>query len=112
MRGGYFTVFDGMIGVWFLPTFLRAARLDEADTVDYVVVMPSVEQCVERVRTRVGHGFSDETATRKMHHEFTSALVDPRHVLVPGAGGVEDVVAAISERLAAGSLRVHGWSTV
>ena len=43
VRGGYFTVFDGMIGAWFLPTFLRAARLDEADTVDYVVVMPTVE---------------------------------------------------------------------
>ena len=112
VRGGYFTVFDGMIGAWFLPTFLRAARLDEAHTVDYVVVMPTVEQCVERVRTRVGHGFSDQAATRKMHHEFTAAVVDPRHVLVPGARHVEDVVAAISERLDAGSLRVQGWSTV
>ena len=105
-RGGYFTVFDGIVGPWFLPTFLGAAVLDDADTVDYLIVMPTAEQCIERVRTRVGHGFSDEHATRAMHHEFASAPADPRHVLVPGTASVDAVVAEIRRRLGVGSLRV------
>jgi adenylate kinase family enzyme len=107
----YFTIFDGVIGTWFLPTFLDAAQLGDADArldipVDYVVLLPTVEQCVDHVRTRVGHHFNDEDATRTMHHEFASAPVDVRHVIEPGQGSVSDVVAEIQARLRAGSLRV------
>jgi predicted ABC-type ATPase len=106
VRGGYFTLFDGMIGPWFLPTFVEAALLDGADIVDYVVLMPTVEQCVDHVRTRVGHNFTDEAATRKMHHEFAAAPLDPRHVVVPGDASAADVVAEIQDRLDRGALRV------
>ena len=102
----YFTIFDGVIGTWFLPTFLAAMALDTDVRVDYVVLMPTVEQCVEHVRTRIGHNFSDVDATRKMHHEFASAPVDARHVIVPGEGAASDVVAEIEARFSAGSLRV------
>jgi hypothetical protein len=77
--GGYETVFDGMIGPWFLPTFAEATGLD---CVDYVVLMPSFDRCWERVRTREGHGFTDEAATRKMHREFAGAEVEHRHLLI------------------------------
>jgi hypothetical protein len=73
---------------------------------DYVVLMPTAEQCVDRVRTRVGHGFTDEDATRKMHHEFASAPVESRHVIVPGDRSITDMVAEIRQRLGVGSLRV------
>ena len=79
VRGGYTTVFDGIIGAWFLPTFAAATGVD---TLDYVVLMPDVERCVGRVDTRVDHGFRDEPATRKMHLEFAEAVVDGRHLLV------------------------------
>lgn len=78
VRGGYATVYDGVVGPWFLPTFAAATALE---SLDYVVLLPSVERCVERVRTRVGHGFTDEPATRKMHDEFSTATIDERHVL-------------------------------
>jgi cytidylate kinase len=78
-RGGYATIFDGMVGPWFLPTFAQATGLDH---IDYVVLLPSVERCWGGVATREGHGFTDEAATRKMHREFAAADVDERHVII------------------------------
>jgi energy-coupling factor transporter ATP-binding protein EcfA2 len=76
--GGYTTVYDGVVGPWFLSTFAAATSLDR---LDYAILLPSVDLCVERVATRIGHGFTDEAATRQMHAEFASAVVDERHVL-------------------------------
>ncbi len=109
VSGGYFTVFDGVMGPWFLPTFVRMLGLEASETVhsiEYVILMPTVEQCIEHVRDRVGHAFTDEPATRKMHLEFASAPIDPRHVLVPGPMSAHDVVAEIDARRHAGSLRL------
>ena len=109
VRGGYSTLFDGVIGPWFLPTFVGALGLASPDPewpVDYVILMPTVEQCVAHVRERVGHGFTDEAATRTMHGEFAAAPIDRRHVLVPGAMSAADVVAEIDSRRRSGSLRV------
>lgn len=76
--GGFTTVFDGVVGPWFLPTFAAASGLDR---LDYVVLLPPVETCVARVQQRLNHGFRDEAATRKMHAEFTAAQISPRHLL-------------------------------
>ncbi len=95
--GGYKTIYDGVIGPWFLPAFAEATGLD---CVDYVVLLPSVDRCLERVATRQGHGFSNEAATRKMHQEFAEADVDKRHVLIDPPDqpeGVAHLVAAALE---------------
>lgn len=47
--GGYTTVYDGVVGPWFLPTFVAATGLNR---LDYVVLQPSVERCLDRVATR------------------------------------------------------------
>jgi AAA domain-containing protein len=75
--GGYMTVFDGMVGPWFLPTFLEHARVG---TLDYAVLLPDLDTCVGRVLTREGHGFRDEAATGQMHAWFADASIEPRHV--------------------------------
>jgi hypothetical protein len=93
---GYWTVYDGVVGPWFLPVFSTATGLDR---IDYVILLPSVDQCVSRVATRLDHGFTDEAATRKMHTEFAVASVDMRHVLVDPPDN-PDVVAAIIEKAA------------
>jgi len=98
VRGGYATVFDGVVGPWFLPTFAAGTGID---ALDYVVLLPAVERCIENVRTRTGHGFADEAATRKMHQEFATANVDQRHVLVDppdGVATVADLIIAGAER--------------
>jgi energy-coupling factor transporter ATP-binding protein EcfA2 len=58
-RGGYTTLYDGIIGPWFLPTFATGTGLD---CLDYVVLMPSLERCLHGVLTRADHGFRDEPA--------------------------------------------------
>jgi hypothetical protein len=99
--GGYATVYDGVVGPWFLPTFGAATRLER---LDYVVILPSVATCVRRVATRRDHGFTDEVATRKMHAEFASARIAERHVLRDPPEGAAEVAAIIASARAAGQL--------
>jgi hypothetical protein len=99
-RGGLTTVYEGVVGPWFLPTFLETTGLD---SLHYAVLFPTVEVCLERVATRVGHGFDDEPATRKMHAEFERAAIAPRHLL-RGAGGAEATANQLLARLRAGDL--------
>jgi hypothetical protein len=102
--GGYATVYDGVVGPWFLWTFAAATGLSE---LDYVVLLPSVDTCVDRVLTRQGHGFGDEAATRKMHAEFANAQVARRHVIEDPPEDVDDVVALIRTVRSAGDLTVE-----
>jgi cytidylate kinase len=92
VTAGYFTVFDGIVGPWFLSTFVAASGLGD---LDYAVLLPTVDACVERVGSREDHDFDDAAATRKMHHEFSRGEIDPRHVFVDpptGADAVADLV--------------------
>jgi energy-coupling factor transporter ATP-binding protein EcfA2 len=99
--GGYETVYDGVVGPWFLPTFGAATGLDR---LDFVVLLPDVEVCVQRVATRKGHGFTDEPATRWMHAQFANAIVADRHVLRDPPAGIEAVAALIASAHEAGEL--------
>jgi energy-coupling factor transporter ATP-binding protein EcfA2 len=101
VSGGYMTVYDGVVGPWFLPAFVAATGLG---WLDYVVLLPAIEHCVERVGTRRGHGFTDETATRKMHEEFAQADVEPRHLILDPPDRPEDVADAVATALAKGAL--------
>jgi len=96
-QGGLETVYDGVVGPWFLSEFAAATGLDR---LDYVLLLPSVDECVERVATRIGHGFTDEPATRKMHADFAGAEVDERHVLRDPRGDAPMVARAILSELA------------
>lgn len=101
----YFTVFDGVVGPWFIYRFLAATGLSR---LDYAVLLPDVETCVQRVRTRTNHGFADEPATRKMHDEFAQAAADTaaRHVIeVDPADSAGDLASRIDAALAEGRLR-------
>lgn len=75
------------------------------DFLDYVVLLPSVDVCVERVATRQVHGFTDEAATRTMHAEFAAGLpVSDRHVLRDLPGDVAAVADLIESARVAGEL--------
>ncbi len=103
-----------MLGPWFLGRFLAAAgpgtagasdSIGPANPVDYAIVLPPVEVCLQRVATRPGHGFDNPGATAKMHHEFAAATVDRRHVVDDRTTGPDELAAILEERVAAGSLR-------
>src|SRR3712207_6689019 len=67
VRGGYTVVHDGVVGPGFLPAYTAATGLPE---LDYVVLLPPEDVCLERVATRTGHGFTDDAAARHMYREL------------------------------------------
>lgn len=99
--GGLATIYDGVVGPWLLPTFATATGLDR---LDYVILLPTVESCIDRVATRIGHGFGDEPATRKMHAGFAGAEVDARCVLVDPPDSPSAVADRIDAARRAGEL--------
>lgn len=100
--GGYTVVYDGVLGPWFLRDFTAEAKVS---VIDYVILMPSEESCLQRVRTRTGHGFSDPEATRQMYKEFECSRIEERHVLSNEQSPTE-TVDEIYGRLLEGEL---GW---
>lgn len=99
--GGYMTVYDGVVGPWFLPTFATATGLA---CLDYLILLPSLQRCVERVGTRQGHRFTDEAATRTMHRNFARADVDRRHLLLDPPDEPEAVADLVVAALSRGAL--------
>jgi cytidylate kinase len=100
--GGYDTVYDGVVGPWFLATFSAAAAVA---ALHYAVLLPSAHQCVQRIANRTGHGFTDEPAARQMHAQFAEARIDQRHVLADWPGAAHDAAQEILRRTNAGLLR-------
>lgn len=101
VEGGFTTVYDGVVGPWFIDEFMHAGGIERAD---YVVLLPSVERCVERVFTRANHAFTDEGGTRKMHLEFAASRIDRRHVIADPPDDLDAVVDAVLAALANGTL--------
>jgi cytidylate kinase len=101
VAGGYLTVYDGVLGPWFLADFAAEAALDH---LHYVILLPSVERCVDQVANRLGHGFTDEGATRHMYRQFAQADIDRRHVLADLPASPAETAAEIARRVQAGTL--------
>ena len=100
-RGGFTVIFDGVVGPWLLPTFAAATGLS---WLHYAVLLPSEQICLQRVRDRVGHGFTDLAATRHMHADFTRAEVEASY-RIPLANSAEVTATQIRQLVAEGSLR-------
>jgi hypothetical protein len=95
-------VYDGVIGPWFLPTFLLASGLKR---LHYVILLPPQAVCVQRVESRKGHGLTDPGVARHMWREFHQAKADPRHVLADHDAQPDAIASALAGRLEEGSIR-------
>jgi cytidylate kinase len=104
VQGGYDTIYDGVVGPWFLPAFAAGTGLD---WLDYVVILPSLEVCTERVATRVGHGFGDPDATASMHAQFVAARIDDRHLITDDASDPDAIVGIVRGRMSRRLLRIN-----
>lgn len=100
--GGLATVYDGVLGPWFLGAFATATGLG---TLDYVVLLPSAERCVRQVRHRRDHDFRDEPATRSMHEQFVAAGLDERFVVHEPPDDPDAVAGLVQRRVEEGLLR-------
>ena len=103
--GLYSVVYDGVLGPWFLPTFVRATGLAN---LHYVVLLPPLEVCLERVSSRVGHGFTDLSATRDLYQQFADARVDRRHMITEAASDPTRLAEVIDGQVGDG---VFGYSS-
>jgi len=95
-------VYDGVVGPWFLETFLRAA---DVPYVHYAMLLPPLDVCLERVRTREGHGFTDRGAAEHMWREMHAADVASRHVIPHQDEPPAETAARVAEMLDEGVLR-------
>jgi cytidylate kinase len=101
----FHVIYDGVVGPWYLPTFLQASNLA---SVHYAVLLPPLSVCLERVASRVGHGFVDLDAAQQMWRAFEhSVAVLERHVLDADQSPA-DLASVIAERVLAGTIRYEG----
>jgi cytidylate kinase len=98
-----FVVFEGIVGPWFLPAFVRAAQ--PAD-VHYVVLLPPLRICIERVRSRGDHGFSDLAVADDMYRQFLDATIDARHLIIEPDAPPAQLAELIIGKMNDGSLRI------
>jgi cytidylate kinase len=100
--GGYTVVYDGVIGPWFVDAFRSACGLDQ---IRYAVLLPPEKVCLERVRSRRGHGFTDLDATGHMYREFANADLGAEYVLT-STEPAESIASSIFDLVREGSLRL------
>lgn len=98
------TVYDGVVGPWFLEELLAGTGLAD---LDYAVLLPSVDVCLQRVAGRRNHGFTDAGATRHMHDQFASVSIQGRHRF-DSAAPIDQLVDQVLAARSAGTLR---WSS-
>jgi cytidylate kinase len=99
--GHCWVVYDGVVGPWFLPVFARSTGLGQ---IHYVALLPPMEVCLERVRTRTGHGFTDLAAARHMYTQFATAGIEERHLLIDPDSSAASLATRIHDCIADGSL--------
>ena len=95
-------VYDGVLGPWFLPNFVRRSGVGE---VHYVILLPPLHVCLERVETRVDHSFSDLAVTQDMYQQFASARIDARHLITAADDHPAQLAELIAQRLDEGQFR-------
>ncbi|HEX8767952.1 MAG TPA: AAA family ATPase [Jatrophihabitans sp.] len=101
VTGGFEVVYDGVIGPWFSETFLAATGLAQ---MQYVVLLPSLDCCLSRVQTRIGHGFTDLAAAEQVHRMFAEAGISERHLVTDDDDDPATTTARIRARIGEGSL--------
>lgn len=92
-------VYDGVLWPPYLPGFVKLV----GRPIHYAVLLPPLEVCLDRVRTRLGHPFSDRSAAAAMWHSFddtTGGLPT-----LDTAGSAHDVASQIAGLVRTGSIR-------
>lgn len=95
-------IYDGVIGPWFLSDFLVASGIS---ALHYVVLLPPLDVCLERVERRIGHGFTDLAATRQMYEQFDAAVHELSAHVLPEVGPAHDQAELVRDGIARGRFR-------
>jgi hypothetical protein len=105
--GGYAVVLDGVLGPWLLST-LKHRCPPTTFTVDYLILLPPLQDVLQKLKGRVGDGFTSETAAAKMYREFERSLAGfERHVMNTAGMTPKETVSATEAAAAEGRLRLR-----
>lgn len=99
---GYTTIFDGVLGPWFLTEVQAAAGDCE---LHYVVLRADLETLIDRAVNR-SETPAPEAVVRTMHEQFNELAQYEPFVIDTSTTTPEQVVAAVLERVEAGSCRL------
>lgn len=99
--GRFFVIVDGIIGPWFLQSFrqLRAPR-------HYVVLVPSLDEAIERCRLRGGETLSDPEPITALHRQFTAPGDLDAHKLPVAGLSPQEAFDAIVAAVTGGTFRL------
>ncbi len=110
-RSGYATVLSGHIGPWFMDLVTSERAYVNAPVV-YVVLRPTLEDCLARCRDRQSDprhagALSDEVVVREMYRSYSNLASRERHVVDPRGLTAEETASLVvgelgSPRLALG----------
>jgi hypothetical protein len=98
----FHVVYDGVLGPWYLPTFVAVSGLA---AVHYALLMPPLSMCVERVASRADHGFTDLDATQHMWRDFERSTGGLQRHILDGVASPATLAQQISLRVTDGTLR-------
>ena len=102
-EGGYDVFVDGIVGPWFLPTFLT--EIPAGTEVHYVVLEAPLGQALERVRQRQGSG--ESAKVEHMHRAFQELGEYAGCALDASRADPATLAERLAERRAAGALRIR-----
>ncbi len=101
--GGYAVVVEGIVGPWFLDTFVPAVG---GVTVHYVVIRPTAETAMTRAVAREAPALVDPEPIAHMYRAFEALGTHEHHVIDTTGQDVGDSVREVLGRLEDGSLRL------
>jgi cytidylate kinase len=93
-------VYEGVVGPWLISEFLERTGLAR---LHYAILFPPLNVCLERIRSRVAHGFSDLAAAEHMWRDFERA--GTAHQFRDPTASPDGVAAQIVARLRDGTIR-------
>ena len=102
VSGRYFTIYEGIVGPWYLETFAELVGLEEFD---YVVLMPSEDVCLARIANRGASANIGVKAAQHMYREFASSPTATHHVMRLGSESKEEVKNQVLAGMRVGKFR-------
>lgn len=89
-------VYDGVVGPWFLDTFMVFAGVMH---LKYAVILLPLDICAERVSNRQRHLFTDLDAATQLWRAVHRARINARHVLSGPEARPSEMARTLVERV-------------
>jgi predicted kinase len=94
---GYEVVVDGVLGPWFLPTFLEALG-PSGLVAEYIVLRAPLDDTLRRALPRDKTEAEHAEIVRHMHREFADLGPLEKHAVETGGQAPEDTLAVVTSR--------------